>query len=229
MSENITIKHLAEEDRPREKLLLKGRSTLSNAELIAILIRSGTREETAIELVQRMLSKYNNDLNELGKISVSDLQKFKGIGKVKAVTIIAALELGRRRQITEAQNKVQFRNSCDIFDMMQPVLGDLAYEEFWAIYLNKANKVMERERLSSGGVAGTVVDVKMIMKSAIQKLASALVVCHNHPSGNLTPSEADIQLTRKIKEAAKNLDIVLIDHLIIGDKSYFSFSDEGML
>ncbi|MBC8046626.1 MAG: DNA repair protein RadC [Fimbriimonadaceae bacterium] len=229
MSENITIKHLAEEDRPREKLLLKGRHALTNAELIAILIGSGNIEETAVELSQKILANYNNDLNILGKLTVNDLQKFKGIGEAKAISIIAALELGRRRQLSEAETKKQIKNSRDIFETIEPLISDLQHEEFWILHLNKANKIIEKERISAGGVTGTVVDVKMILKSAVEKLASSIAVCHNHPSGNLNPSEADIQLTRKIKEGGKNLDIILIDHIIVGDKNYYSFSDNGII
>ncbi|MBC8172430.1 MAG: DNA repair protein RadC [Chitinophagales bacterium] len=229
MGDNITIKHLAEEDRPREKLLLKGRHVLSNAELVAILISSGNKEETAVELAQRILASYKNDLHELGKISVSDLRKFKGIGEAKAISIIAALELGRRRQLSEAESRISLRSSVDMFEIFQPLIADLRHEEFWILHLNKANKLIDKERISTGGVSGTVVDVKMVMKSAIEKLSSCIVICHNHPSGNLKASEADIQLTRKIKEAGKNLDIQLLDHIIVGDKSYLSFADEGML
>jgi DNA repair protein RadC len=229
MSENITIKQLAEEDRPREKLLLKGRHALSNAELMAILIGSGNTEESAVALSQKILATYDNDLNALGKLTVSDLRKFKGIGQAKAISIIAALELGRRRQFSEVKPKQQIKNSRDIYEIIEPLLSDLAHEEFWVLYLNKANKIIDRERISSGGVSGTVVDVKMIMKSAVEKLASGMSICHNHPSGNLHPSDADIQLTKKIKEAAKSLDILLLDHIIIGDKDYYSFADEAML
>ncbi|MFN0275155.1 MAG: DNA repair protein RadC [Chitinophagales bacterium] len=229
LSENITIKHLAEEDRPREKLLLKGRHALSNAELIAILIGSGNNEETAVQLAQRILSFYKNELHVLGKLHVSDLQKFKGIGEAKAITIIAALELGRRRQLSEADLKIQIKNSKDIFEVTEPLLSDLPHEEFWVLHLNKANKIISKERLSSGGVSATVVDVKMIMKSAVENLSSGIVVCHNHPSGNLQPSEQDVQLTKKIKDASNSLDIVLIDHIIIAEKSYYSFADSGML
>lgn len=229
MSENITIKHLAEEDRPREKLLLKGRQALSNAELIAILIGSGNTRETAVELSQRILASYKNDLHALGKLTVADLTKFKGIGEAKAITIIAALELGRRRQISEAETKTQIKNSNDIFEEIGPLLSDLAHEEFWVLCLNKANKILSKVRLSSGGVSATVADVKMIMKGAIETLASSIIVCHNHPSGNLKPSEQDIQLTKKIKDSCNSLDIVLLDHLIVADKKYFSFADEGIL
>ncbi len=232
MSENIksyTIKELADEDRPREKLVLKGRQSLTNAELIAILIGSGNREETAVELAQRILVAFQNDLNVLGKLSVHELVKFKGIGEAKAVSIIAALELGRRRQQSDAKEKIQMRSSKDIFDLVYPMIGDLMHEEFWVLYLNKANKLIEAEKISAGGLTGTVVDVKIIMNHAVQKLASAIALSHNHPSGNLQPSDADISLTRKMKDAGKFLDILVIDHLIIGDKNYYSFADNGLL
>jgi DNA repair protein RadC len=227
--ENITIKHLAEEDRPREKLVLKGRHALSNAELIAILISSGNKKETAVELSQRILATYKNDLHALGKLTVADLTKFHGIGEAKAITIIAALELGRRRQLSEAETKTKIRISRDIFEVVEPLLSDLAHEEFWVLHLNKANKIIIKERLSSGGVSATVADVKMIMKSAVENLSSGIILCHNHPSGNLQPSEQDIQFTKKIKEACNNLDIVLLDHIIVAEKNYYSFSDNGMI
>lgn len=229
MSENITIKHLAEEDRPREKMMLKGRNALSNAELIAILIGSGNKNETAVDLAQRILSAYQNDLHKLGKIQIQDFMQFKGIGEAKAISIIAALELGRRRQITDVEIKKTIRNSVDLFEVFDPNLSDLNHEEFWVIYLNKANKIIHKEKLSSGGITGTVVDIKLLLKNAVQHLASSIALCHNHPSGNLVPSDADIQLTKKIKEAGKLFDIILLDHLIIGDKNYYSFQDEGLL
>lgn len=232
MSENgkaYTIKQLADEDRPREKLILKGRQSLTNAELLAILIGSGNREETAVELCQRILVNFQNDLNALGKLSVPELLKFKGIGEAKAVSIIAALELGRRRQQFDAKEKLQMRSSRDIYDVVYPMLSDLQHEEFWVLYLNKANKLIESEKISAGGLTGTVVDVKIIMNHALQKLASAIALSHNHPSGNLQPSDADISLTRKMKDAGKLLDIIVIDHLIIGDKNYYSFADNGLL
>lgn len=229
MAENITIKHLAEEDRPREKLLLKGRQALSNAELIAILIGSGSQEETAVELSQRILSHFDHNLNELGRLTVKDLQKFKGIGEAKAISIIAALELGRRRQLTDAGKQKIIKSSNDLFAHLEPLVSDHKHEEFWVIYLNKANHIIDKERLSIGGTSATIVDVKIVLKNALEKLASSIAVCHNHPSGSLKASEADIQLTKKLKQAAALIDIQLIDHLIIGNKNYFSFADEGML
>lgn len=229
MEENtgFTLKQLAEEDRPREKLLLKGRQSLTNAELIAILIGSGSTNETAVELAQRLLLHFNNNLNQLGRLQVNDLIKFKGIGTAKAVSIIAALELGRRRNLAEAEQKKQVRSSSDIFEMMYPLIADLPNEEFWVLHLNKANRVIEKERISIGGIGGTVVDIKIILKSALLKLSSGLILAHNHPSGNLVPSDADLSITKKLKEGAAMLEILVLDHVIIGDKNYYSFADNG--
>ena len=229
MEENIgfTLKQLAEEDRPREKLLLKGRQSLTNAELIAILIGSGSASETAVELAQRLLLHYKNNLDQLGRLHVSDLIKFKGIGTAKAVAIIAALELGRRRNLAEAEQKKQVRSSSDIFEVMYPLIADLPNEEFWVLHLNKANRVIDKERISIGGIGGTVVDIKIILKSALLKLSSGLILAHNHPSGNLTPSDADLSITKKLKEGAAMLEILVLDHVIIGDKNYYSFADNG--
>lgn len=226
---NYTLKSLAEEDRPREKLLAKGRQSLSNAELLAILIGSGNTRETAVELSARVLAYYRNDLQALGKLQVADLKQFNGIGTAKALSIIAALELGRRRNLFEAEQKVVIRSSADIFGHLQPLLGDLPHEEFWVIYLNKGNRVIDKERVSAGGVAGTVVDVKIILKQALQKLASGIILAHNHPSGNMQPSDADIAVTRKLKEAARLMEIHILDHLILGDTAYYSFADNGLL
>jgi DNA repair protein RadC len=229
MEENIgfTLKQLAEEDRPREKLLLKGRQSLTNAELIAILIGSGSTNETAVELAQRLLLHYKNNLDQLGRLQVNDLIKFKGIGTAKAVAIIAALELGRRRNLAEAEQKKQVRSSADIFEIMYPLIADLPNEEFWVLHLNKANRVIDKERISIGGIGGTVVDIKIILKSALLKLSSGLILVHNHPSGNLVPSDADLSITKKLKEGAAMLEILVLDHVIIGDKNYYSFADSG--
>ncbi len=229
LKNNLTLKHLAEEDRPREKLLLRGRHGLSNAELIAILIGSGNSSETAVELSQRILLQHGNDLNRLGKLHVTDLMTFKGIGEAKAVSIIAAMELGRRWQEKDAEPRLQIRSSRDIYDVIYPVISDLPHEEFWVLFLNKGNRIIEKEKISSGGIAGTVVDVKIILKHALHKLSSAIALVHNHPSGNLQPSDMDISLTRKLTEAAKLMDVIVIDHLIIGDKNYYSFADNGMI
>ncbi len=225
----LGIKAWAEEDRPREKLMLKGKTTLSDAELIAILIGSGSRNETAVELSQRILAETQNNLNQLGKLSINDLIKFKGIGEAKAITIVAALELGRRRKDSNALKKVKVTSSHIVFDYMNDVMQDLPHEEFWIVLLNRANQVLERVNISKGGVSQTVVDVKIIFKMAVEKLASAIILCHNHPSGNLKASDADKHLTKKLMEAGKILDIPVLDHLIFADNTYLSFADEGML
>ncbi len=223
------IKSWAEEDRPREKLLSKGRHVLTEAELIAILISSGNREETAVELSKRILSSVGNNLNELGKLSVQELMKFKGIGEAKAISIIAALELGRRRKDSETLKREIIISSKDVFAVMKSSFLDLPHEEFWMLILNRANAVIKKELISRGGVAGTVVDTKIIFKTAIEHYASSIIICHNHPSGNKLPSEADIKITRSIKEAGKIMEIPLSDHLIMTDSGYYSFADEGIL
>lgn len=217
------------EDRPREKLLNKGLSSLSDAELVAILIGSGTRNETAVELAKKILVSVKNNLNELGKLTVADLRKTKGIGEAKAITIIAALELGRRRKLSDSMSRKKIMGSKDVFEYFQPILGDLPHEEFWVLLLNRSNKIIERNKISQGGISGTVIDVRMILKNAIEKLASSLILCHNHPSGNLKASEADQKITEKLKEAARLMDIQVLDHLIVTDNAYFSFADEGIL
>ncbi len=225
----FTLKQLAEEDRPREKLQLKGRQSLTNAELMAILIGSGSTKETAVELAQRILLHYKNDLNALGRLSVPDFTQFSGVGPVKALTLIAALEFGRRRNLAEAEIKTQIKTSRDIFDIIYPLISDLPYEEFWVLHLNKGNRIIDKEKISIGGVAGTVVDMKIILRSALMKLSSSLILVHNHPSGNLQPSEADISITKKLKTAATLLEINVLDHVIIGDKDYYSFADGGII
>lgn len=228
--EFLSIKSWAEEDRPREKLLLKGKSALSDAELIAILLRTGVTGASALDIAKKILHKVKGDLNELGKLSVADLKKMeKGLGDTKSITIVAALELGRRRQSSEVREKPIIRTSRDSFDFIYPELADLRHEEFYVLYLNKSNRVVAFKNISSGGVSGTVADIKIILRHAIDTLASGVIAVHNHPSGNLQPSEADKKLTKNLKDSARLLDVQLIDHLIIGDKNYFSFADEGML
>lgn len=227
--QNFTIKTWAEDDRPREKLMLKGRDTLSDAELIAILIGSGNTEDSAVELSKKILASVGNNLYELGKLNISDLTKFKGIGEAKAISIIAALELGRRRKDTEILDKTRITTSKDAANLFSHKLADLPHEEFWLALLNRNNKVIKTELISRGGVAGTVVDIKMILKTAVENLASGIIMTHNHPSGSVKPSAEDISLTKKIKEAAKFFDIALLDHVIIGDNNYYSFADEGIL
>jgi DNA repair protein RadC len=223
------IKEWALEDRPREKLLSKGITSLSNAELLAILIRSGGPEASAVELARQVLGQSGNNLQELGRKTVSDLVKHNGIGTVKAITIIAALELGRRRKKSDFQEKMRISGSQDVHTLFQPVIGDLSHEEFWILLLNRSNRVIDNIRISQGGISGTVIDVRLILKNALDRLASSLILCHNHPSGNLKPSDADIKITTKIADASRTMDIQLLDHLIIADNSYFSFSDEGLL
>lgn len=225
----VTIKQWAEEDRPREKLINLGKSNLTNVELLAILIGSGNREKTAVELSQEILSHSNFNLHELGKSSLKELMDFKGIGEAKAITIQAALELGKRRKAQEVIAKKNISSSNDAYLLISPKLSDLQYEEFWIILLNRANKPIETKLIGKGGVSGTVADIKLIFNRALEQLASGIILCHNHPSGNLTPSQADIQLTKKVKEAGKILDIAILDHLIIGDNEYFSFADDGMM
>lgn len=226
----LNIKDLAEEDRPREKMLLKGVGSLSDAELLGILIASGNKDETAVELAQRILHSVSNNLNTLGKLTIKDLIKnFKGIGEAKAITIIAALELGRRRKLSEVEVQPQITSSESVYQILHPVLADLKHEEVWALLLNRANKVIKKIQVSKGGIAGTVVDIRMIMKEAIDSLASAIVLCHNHPSGSANPSGDDNNITRKLKEAGQILDVKLLDHVIICDHSYYSYADKGLL
>lgn len=225
----LNIKEWAVEDRPREKLLAHGSRSLSDAELIAILIGSGNLDETAVELSRRILTSANNNLNELGRKSVDSLQAFKGIGEAKAITIVAALELGRRRKDADVFNKNKINGSKDAADFFQPMLGDLNHEEFWIMLLDRGNKILDTFLVSKGGISGTVIDVRIILKPAIEKLASAILLCHNHPSGTLQASDADLKITRKISDAAKLVDISVLDHIIIGQNRYLSFADEGIL
>lgn len=226
---SLKISDWAVEDRPREKLITKGVSTLSDAELLAILIGSGTRKKSAVDLGRELLAGVNNSLNSLGKLSVGDLRKIHGIGPARAVCIAAALELGRRRKLTEVPDAIQIKCSRDAFDIFQPSLADLSHEEFWILFLNRSNRVIEKIKLSQGGVSGTVTDVRMIMKRAIEFLASGIIVCHNHPSGNLAPSESDSKITQKIRETGNLMDIQLLDHIIISGRDYYSFADNGLL
>ncbi|HEY0895578.1 MAG TPA: DNA repair protein RadC [Sphingobacteriaceae bacterium] len=225
----ITIKGWAQEDRPREKLLLHGRRSLTDAELIAILIGSGRPSVSAVDLSREILSQHQNDLDRLGRLTVKDLSEFKGIGSAKAIAIIAALELGRRRQETGIPVRYQVGNSSDVFRFLLPVFADLEHEEFWILFLNRGNKITGKERISKGGQAGTIADPKIIFNKAIEHHAASLILAHNHPSGNLRPSSADIALTGKLVSGGQLLDIGILDHLIITDKGYYSFADEGML
>lgn len=225
----LSIKKWAEDDRPREKLLLKGKSVLSDAELIAILISSGNREESAVDLSKRILQTVDNNLNKLSKLSIEELMQFKGIGEVKAITIITALEFGKRRQFEDRLTLPKITSSLEVVKIMQPLIGDIGHEEFWVLYLNNSNKVLAKHQISKGGLTATLVDVRLIFKRAIELSSVGLILCHNHPSGKLKPSLADIELTKKIKQAAITLDLKLLDHLIITEKTYFSFADEGIL
>ncbi|WP_299156532.1 DNA repair protein RadC [uncultured Christiangramia sp.] len=231
MSENSlkSIKTWAEDDRPREKLLSKGRLALSDSELLAILIGSGSKNESAVELSKRILAQSENNLNQLGKLSIGQLCQFKGIGSAKAVVITAALELGRRRRLEETLELNKISSSSSVFEIMQPIIGELPHEEFWILYLNNSNKILEKFQISKGGITGTLVDVRISLKKALEIGAVSLILTHNHPSGNLRPSEADKQLTQKLKTAAESLDIKILDHIIVTEKSYFSFADDGIL
>ncbi|MFH7017903.1 DNA repair protein RadC [Flavobacterium sp. FlaQc-47] len=221
------ISKWSEEDRPREKLMQKGKESLTNAELIAILIGSGSRNETSVALSNRILIHAKN-LNALGKMSIVQLTKFKGIGEAKAVAIVAALELGRRRRSEDAAKMEMITSSKIVFDIMQPIIGELLHEEFWVLFLNNSNKVISKSQLSKGGITGTIVDVRLVFKLAFECSATSLILCHNHPSGNLKPSDADKQITKKIKTAGDSLDVKVLDHLIITETKYYSFVDEGI-
>lgn len=227
--ENNTIKAWAEADRPREKLLNSGRHTLSDSELLAILIRNGSRDESALDLARKILQEAGNDLTRLSKMSVSDFSHFKGMGTVKAITVVAALELGRRRRLAEASAAPKIGSSKDAAAIFTPILSDLLYEEFWILLLNRANHVITRYQVSKGGVTGTVVDPRIIFKKAIEVMASGIILCHNHPSGNKQPSDADLSLTKKLREGGRMLDIQVLDHIIIAGEAYYSFADEGAL
>ncbi|HNW69624.1 MAG TPA: DNA repair protein RadC [Bacteroidales bacterium] len=229
MTELRNIKQWAEDDRPREKLVAKGKSALSNAELLAILLRSGSTKETAVDLSKRMLSHVSDNLLELSKLSLAEFMKFKGIGEAKALSIIAALELGKRCRVSEIAVKEKITGSRDVFEYFQNNLADNPYEEFWVLLLTRANKIIKKSSISQGGIAGTVADPKKIFKTALENNASSIILCHNHPSGNIKPSEADIKLTKKLKDAGLLLDISVLDHVIVGDNAYFSFADENLM
>ncbi|MBN2611526.1 MAG: DNA repair protein RadC [Bacteroidales bacterium] len=227
--ENLSIKKWAVEDRPREKLMGKGIQALSDTELLAIILRNGTVELSAVELARQLLQHSGNNLNNLGKLTVKELTMFKGIGEAKAITIVAALELGKRRKLAGITDKPSIKSSRDVYDIFHPLLADLPYEEFWILLLNRSNRVVKKVKISQGGVAGTVIDNRLILKTAIENLASSVILCHNHPSGNLNPSEADADITGKLKVAAEYMDIKLLDHIIVADHAYFSFADEGRI
>jgi DNA repair protein RadC len=227
--EYVPISQWAEGDRPREKLLMKGRQSLSDAELVAILIGSGSTSESAVDLTKRILRSVNDNLVELSKLGVKDFMKFKGMGEAKSVSIIAALELGKRRRGSEALERKKITSSRDAFEYFVSILGDHTYEAFYILLLNRANKVIQSLQVSEGGVSGTVADPKKIFKMALEHNACNIILGHNHPSGNVQPSDTDIKLTRKLKSAGEVLDLPVLDHLIIGEEKYYSFADEGML
>ncbi len=224
----LNIKQWAEEDRPREKLLLKGKAALSNAELLGILIGSGTKEYTAVDLAKMILDQYEHDLHKIAKLSVQDLTRFKGIGEARAITIVSALELGRRRKAGRQEAR-KITSSADVYELMRPELTDLAREEFWLVLLNKGNKVIKKQPVSQGGVSGTMADPKLIFNHALNHLASSIILVHNHPSGNHKPSHQDDRLTRDLVAAGKLLQIAILDHIIFTDNSYFSYADDGRL
>jgi DNA repair protein RadC len=224
-----TIRNWAEDDRPREKLVMKGRHSMSDAELIAILIGSGTRNESAVDLAKNILRQSSDNLAELSKQSISDLIKVKGIGKARAVAILAAMELGRRRNEAEALVRNKIQTSRDAYEIFRSAIGDRPYEEFWIILLNRANKVLKKCNISEGGISGTVVDPKKIFKISLDNHASSIILGHNHPSGVVTPSEADCRITKKLHDAGAMLEVAVLDHLIIGEDGYYSFADEGAL
>ncbi|MFZ4106531.1 RadC family protein [Flavobacterium sp.] len=222
------INQWAEDDRPREKFLLKGKSALSDSELLAILIGSGSRNESAVQLCQRILALASNNLNQLGKLSVQHLMEFKGIGEAKAISIAAALELGRRRRNEDVLELDKITSSKAVFQIMQPIIGELLHEEFWVLYLNNSNKVIHKAQLSKGGITGTVVDTRIVFKIALEYNAISLILTHNHPSGKLLASESDKEITRKLKLAGQHMDILILDHIIITERSFYSFNDEGI-
>jgi DNA repair protein RadC len=224
-----SIKQWAKDDRPREKLLLNGAENLSNSELLAILIHNGSKEKTAVDLAKEILKLGKDNLGELGRLSIKDLMKVKGIGEAKAITIAAALELGRRREAAAPLEKSAISSSSDIAKFLQTKLKDYRHEVFAVMFLNRANKINHFEIISEGGITGTVADPRIILRKALEEDAVSIILCHNHPSGSLKPSKADEQLTAKIKEAAKYLDIVVMDHIIVSEAGYYSFADEGLL
>lgn len=225
---NLPITNWSEDDKPREKLMLKGKSVLSDAELIAILIGSGSRNESAVDLSKRILNSVDNNLNALGKLSIAQFMLFKGIGEAKAISIIASMELGRRRRTEEGVVLTKVTSSKVVYEVMQPIIGELPHEEFWIVYLNNSNKILSKSQLSKGGITGTLVDVRIVFKYALEIGATGLILCHNHPSGTLVPSDADKQITKKLKLAGDTLEIKVLDHLIITETNYFSFVDEGI-
>ena len=225
----MSIKFLAEDDRPREKFMLKGKNALSDSELLAIIMRNGSREETAVELARSILNSVDNNWHNLSKLMIQDLMKFKGVGEVKAIEISTALEIGRRRAAQETPEKEKISESADIFRVLHPFLSDLQTEEFWAIFLNQKNKILHKTRLTSGGISQSLVDIRILFKMALEHFSVGIIIAHNHPSGSVKPSQEDLNITKKINEAAKIMNIALLDHVIIAQNSYFSFADEDLL
>ncbi len=225
----MSIKSLAEDDRPREKFLLKGKAAVSDSELLAIIMGSGNREESAVELARRILNSVENNWHRLSQLSIKDLTKFKGVGEAKAISIATALEIGNRKSQQEVLEREQIASSKDIFEVLQPHLSDLSTEEFWAIFLNHQNKILYKTCLFRGGIAGSVADVRVIFKTALEHFSTRIIVAHNHPAGSLSPSRQDIDITNKIKESGKLLEIELLDHVIIAQNKYYSFKEEGIL
>ncbi|MEN8137459.1 MAG: DNA repair protein RadC [Bacteroidota bacterium] len=226
---NSSIKNWAEDDRPREKFILKGRSVLSDAELLAIQLGSGSRYESALDLAKRILASVSGSYTKLARLSVEELVNFNGVGEAKAINILSALEIGRRRKFSADEDSLIISSSKKIFDLFSYQLRDVEHEEFWCLFLSNSNKILRKENISKGGLTSTVVDVRLILKRAVLLSATSMILVHNHPSGSIKPSQADISLTKKIKEASDILDISLLDHLIMGDDKYFSFADENML
>ena len=229
MTKRLTITEWADDDRPREKLMKKGATALSDAELLAILIGSGNTEETAVELCRRILNDNHNNLNELARLSISDLERYKGIGEAKAITLISALEIGKRRRTQEVLERQKITESRDLFELFGPIMEDLNHEEFWIVFLNGANKVMETTNLTKGGMRQTVVDVPILLRLALEKSAHAVAVAHNHPSGESNPSREDLSITQKIKNGCEAIGVRFLDHIIIAGRSYYSFADEGKM
>lgn len=225
----MTIKFLAQDDRPREKFLLKGKGSLSDSELLAIIMGSGSKDESALELARKILISVGNNWNQLSLLSVKDLMKFKGVGEVKAISIATALEIGRRRAGQEVSEKPTISNSDDAYQVFKNQLSDLRAEEFWAVFVNQSNKIVHLSKLTQGGISQSIVDIRILFKTALDHFATGIIIAHNHPSGSLKPSREDINITKKIKEAGEFLNVQLLDHLIITQNSYFSFSDEGLL
>ena len=225
----MSLKSLAEDDRPREKFLYKGKNSVSDAELLAIIMGSGNRAESAVDLARRILNSVGNNWHNLSKLSVKDLMKFKGIGEAKAVSIAAALEMGRRRAAQDVSERKSLHKSVHVFEFLKPYISDLQTEEFWAVFVNQNNRVLHYSQLTTGGISSSVVDVRILYKTALEHFSTGIFVAHNHPSGNLLPSDEDHRITKQIAEAGKLLNIRLIDHLILNQNSYFSFADEGLL